>query len=359
MQDGMIMTSIIGKKLERQLDQKAKSSSTPVKRANVSVSATSPVHKRAKKSNLSATTKPDQKCKQKTVSFAAGTAPPAPSPTPTPSQGINRLSRSRKGFPKKKWTPPPPPSPNDILFQVPGCTQVQSEDPNESIIIGNYFPANDGKDYPFLPPSKMASRLVLAARICPELAGEHVQKANFRYRRLNGNKISDTAITHKIGGDGNCLFRAISFLLTGEEHQHHLIRAKIIERIAESHKDPDDPVKLYLGKEDGRDYLKRTNMGNFGKWGTDFEIFTCAQILECDIFVYTRTVPVEGVESRLQWQRFPYRAPGSLKELRNGMEAAQAAGVVYRAPEPVYKEALYLDNTTGYHYDAVIGFNSQ
>ena len=51
---------------------------------------------------------------------------------------------------------------------------------------------------------------------------------------------SDNFIEHNILGDANCFFRAISYLLLGQEVKHDVIRARIIEYIM----DPDNVDKL-------------------------------------------------------------------------------------------------------------------
>ena len=51
---------------------------------------------------------------------------------------------------------------------------------------------------------------------------------------------SDNFIEHNILGDGNCFFRAISYLLLGQEVKHDVIRARIINYIM----DPNNFDKL-------------------------------------------------------------------------------------------------------------------
>ena len=45
---------------------------------------------------------------------------------------------------------------------------------------------------------------------------------------------SDNFIQHNILGDGNCFFRAISYLLLGQEVKHDVIRARIIDYIMDT-----------------------------------------------------------------------------------------------------------------------------
>ena len=64
--------------------------------------------------------------------------------------------------------------------------------------------------------------------------GVHVgRKSGLRSVRLTytgeGLICSDNFIEHIILGDGNCFFRAISYLLLGQEVKHDVIRARIID----------------------------------------------------------------------------------------------------------------------------------
>ena len=132
---------------------------------------------------------------------------------------------------------------------------------------------------------------------------------------------------YKIQGDGNCLFRALSYLITGRQSYHSHVRTKVIEHM----KDIEAILQPHI---DGnvRDYLARTRMATNTVWVTDIEILTAASLLGTDIFVYTK------LASFYKWQRFPESV--LVKNLQQ------------------HKGALYLKNTAGIHYDVVLNVNS-
>ena len=47
--------------------------------------------------------------------------------------------------------------------------------------------------------------------------------------------LPDMACLRRIRGDGNCLFRALSFIITGSESQHFEIRSAIIAHMFDVH----------------------------------------------------------------------------------------------------------------------------
>ena len=97
----------------------------------------------------------------------------------------------------------------------------------------------------------------------------------------------------RISPDGNCLFRSLSFVITGTDYNHQLIRELIVNKVkgeyreqsskyCNAHNDLLPESKCQSVEE----YLKISMMDCIGSWGTDLEIFLMAQILRTDIFVY-------------------------------------------------------------------------
>ena len=90
----------------------------------------------------------------------------------------------------------------------------------------------------------------------------------------------------RILGDGNCLFRALSFIITGSEEQHMLVRQAIVAHMRslgqvlwEHHIYPD--VAYRNGMEH---YLSETCMERSGAWGTQVEIIALANLLNIPIY---------------------------------------------------------------------------
>ena len=128
---------------------------------------------------------------------------------------------------------------------------------------------------------------------------------------------------YRILGDGNCLFRALSYAITGRQNYHSLVRQKIVQHIR--HKE-----HALLAHMNGsvNEYLARTGMTNQHVWGTDIEIIAASSLLETDIYVYTK------IGFLYKWQRFS-------SSILSGYPAKNIGG-------------LYLQNTSGVHYDIVL-----
>jgi hypothetical protein len=106
-----------------------------------------------------------------------------------------------------------------------------------------------------------------------------------------GTKCTKTPLVEKIVGDGNCLFRALSYWVTGDEDSHYTIRSKLCKFIH------DNPTSLsdYMQAEDvqfigkkwcSRPYLTRSKMNMWGVWGTSLEIQAAAKLFQRDIYVF-------------------------------------------------------------------------
>ena len=132
---------------------------------------------------------------------------------------------------------------------------------------------------------------------------------------------------YKTKGDGNCLFRAISYSICGRQVYHHIVRSKIVEHMIAIESTLLPHINSSLDN-----YLARSGMKNQNVWGTDIEILTASSLLQTDIYVYTK------IGAGYKWQKFS----------RSMLEE--------HAPQN--KGALYLQNTAGVHYDVVVQVSS-
>ena len=123
-----------------------------------------------------------------------------------------------------------------------------------------------------------------------------------------------------IGGDGNCFFRTISYLLLGVEDKHDIIRASIVEYIMNA----DNLVKLrsYIPQEfsTGEEYVNAKQMHLSTTWATEVELFASAQLSGKDVVCYFGK----------QWLRYP--ASGNQKKpTRNAFFIANCYGQPFTA----------------------------
>ena len=96
----------------------------------------------------------------------------------------------------------------------------------------------------------------------------------------------DPRRVRRIDGDGNCLFRCFSFIVTGCEKQHVQIRNAILHHMVSI-------AHLLLGRlmnySSVQEYIEQTRMYLSGTWGTEIEIFTFSHLLQIPIFTYDVT----------------------------------------------------------------------
>ena len=88
---------------------------------------------------------------------------------------------------------------------------------------------------------------------------------------------------HKVDGDGNCLFRSLSFWVTGSVRFHPMLRRAIVSEIQRySHL-----YTSYTPEEaPGIEYLRKSRMAYNGVWGTDVETTAAATMLRIAVAVY-------------------------------------------------------------------------
>ena len=106
---------------------------------------------------------------------------------------------------------------------------------------------------------------------------------------------SDNFIQHNVLGDGNYFFRAISYLLLGQEVKHDVIRARIVDYIMDTNNF--DKLRSYIPQHypSGEAYIQDEAMADLTTWATEVELFACAQLCGKDIVCYSHS----------RWLRYP------------------------------------------------------
>ncbi|XP_052126038.1 uncharacterized protein LOC127749946 [Frankliniella occidentalis] len=123
--------------------------------------------------------------------------------------------------------------------------------------------------------------------------------------------------TESIRGDGNCFYRALSYVLTGEETSHSSVRKKLAAFMKTEPK-----VASFSDRETSAQYVRESGCGMLGKWATDVEIYAASIWLGVDIYVELNNV----------WQRFSYT--GNLEG-------------------PPSEYGIYIKNANGDHFEVV------
>ena len=108
-----------------------------------------------------------------------------------------------------------------------------------------------------------------------------------------------------VDGDGNCLFRAFSVIITGTEDQHMEVRNKIlrymvsIENLVLGYDSHGSYNYLQpFGHASVQDYINSENLDQDGSWGTEFEMLCLSHMLN--------TVVYSFVAVNNSWQAFTY-----------------------------------------------------
>ena len=89
----------------------------------------------------------------------------------------------------------------------------------------------------------------------------------------------------RIKGDGNCLFRSFSYIITGSEEQHMAVRIAILNHMI-------DIAHFLLGHHippqysSVQDYIQDKGMDQPHIWGTEIEMFTLVHLLQTCVFIY-------------------------------------------------------------------------
>ena len=111
---------------------------------------------------------------------------------------------------------------------------------------------------------------------------------------------------HNVQGDGNCLFRAMSYIITGSENQHMEVRLAIlrymlsIENLLVGYDRHDNYNYLQpFGHTSVQSYIDSRNLTRASTWGSEFEMICLSHMLHTVIYSFE-------AQSKT-WQVFAYQ----------------------------------------------------
>ena len=122
--------------------------------------------------------------------------------------------------------------------------------------------------------------------------------------------------------DGNCLFRALSYVITGRQVYHSQMRARIVNHMKHIENFLLPHINSSLDS-----YLANSQMARNGVWGTEIEILSAASLLSTDIFIYTQFGDVG------KWLKF--------------------SRTMIDGKKPENSCSIYLNHSNAIHYDVV------
>ena len=161
---------------------------------------------------------------------------------------------------------------------------------------------------------------------CRMLHLDFKRSSNVQYNTGEDVPLTVPKNTRRVQGDGNCLFRCFSYILTGEERQHEQIRRAVVDHM------PQLPIQMMLVYIPSRyssvqDYLVASRMNRPGVWGTEAEIATLAHLLQINIYAYSPRIR--------DWYAYMPTFNGNVL----GVASTQ--------------RAIYIKNTCNNHFDPV------
>lgn len=84
-------------------------------------------------------------------------------------------------------------------------------------------------------------------------------------------------------GDGNCMFRSLSFVLSGSQYQHFAVRKLVCNHVYSIERSTLGHIAPHLSVED---YLKSTHMSKNNVLGTDVQLRAFANLFNTNVNVY-------------------------------------------------------------------------
>ena len=88
---------------------------------------------------------------------------------------------------------------------------------------------------------------------------------------------------HRIIGDGNCLFRAFSYMITGAEDQHFELRCRVVEHFRSVDY---RLIETAITAPTVQEYIANSGVDRQGAWGGVAEIFVLASMVGANVYLY-------------------------------------------------------------------------
>ena len=103
--------------------------------------------------------------------------------------------------------------------------------------------------------------------------------------------------TLDVPGDGNCLFYALSYLITGSISQHYELRKAILSNMPKFEELFDSTLRRSRYSSI-HDYINKSKMYRNYVWATETEIITLTAILGITIYLYSLLLAGLDMEPR-------------------------------------------------------------
>ena len=175
---------------------------------------------------------------------------------------------------QKTKLPPPGAGGGDSDCEFPH-DQRDYQPRDEGVWPFSYHPVNEHWQIGACPA--MSLRFIRANGVSAGGSTVHLRRPNLR-------TLQNTA------GDGNCMFRALAYLITGSQAQHLGVRAAIVRHLLQY----DDlfmcsaKVGVNAHYNSMSRYIHVTNMDKDGEWGTEVELFVVCHLQRTRVYTYSQ-----------------------------------------------------------------------
>ena len=136
--------------------------------------------------------------------------------------------------------------------------------------------------------------------ICKKIGLEYFPTIdNFRAQYSKITKISiheQPVLTQNVRGDGNCLYRAISYIVSGTEDNYAILKQKAGEELGQF-------GKLYNNIPTDNLPALISDAITDGSWAEDYHFIVLSAILNLPVYVFDRTYH-KGNNIRPQWSTY-------------------------------------------------------
>ncbi len=142
---------------------------------------------------------------------------------------------------------------------------------------------------------------------------------------------------YRVLGDGNCLFRALSFQLTGTQ-DHHLELRKLITNFEKNNEEVFSGLHNAINCNTSfSEHIK--NMKKTCTWGTTVEILACSSLFQADVFFATDSYCL----GQATWIKYsPRTAPSS--------DLSRSTFISHLKMKNEWIEIIHVSQT---HFDAI------
>ena len=155
--------------------------------------------------------------------------------------------------------------------------------------------SDENKSQDLIYDNTIPTDCITVTPVCEDWQKMKASEIKLEIKKLNGIKHGSGTITIpknkplptcRTVGDGNCLFRAFSHILTGSQDYHSQIREHIVTFMLDNVLLMESVIHNSI--PDVVEHITSHQMAELGKWGTEVELAAMATILNCTIFVFSK-----------------------------------------------------------------------